>query len=330
MGKLVLSGETLWILQRAAEEARRLGHGQVGSEHLLLALLLQKHSWAAWMLERCGWDAACLRQLILLNLGQGEADLPLVQGLTSGACRILQTAAIDARLLRGPGIRPEHLLLAISRNEETAAARLLSENGTELNELFTELYMNMDSGTPLSRPNEGGMTMRLLEQFCEDLLEKGIRMDPVVGREEEIEAVQNVLCRKNKNNPALIGEPGVGKTAVVEGLAQRMAAGRVPEQLQGKRLLSLNMASVLAGTKYRGEFEERIRDILQEIRRNGNVILFVDEMHILAGAGAAEGAIDAANLLKPALGRGEIQMIGATTLEEYRKHIEKDAALERR
>lgn len=330
VGKLVLTGETLWILQRAAEEARHLGHGQVGSEHLLLALLLQKHSWAAWLLERCGWEPVGVRQLILRNMGQGEADLPLVQGLTMGACRVLQTAAGEAGRLCGPGIRPEHLLLAISRNEETAAARLLAENGTELNDLFTELYMNMGSGMPLSRPNEGGMTMRLLEQFCEDLLEKGTRMDPVVGREEEIEAVQNVLCRKNKNNPALIGEPGVGKTAVVEGLAQRMAAGRVPEQLQGKRLLSLNMASVLAGTKYRGEFEERIRDILQEIRRCGNVILFVDEMHTLAGAGSAEGAIDAANLLKPALGRGEIQLIGATTLEEYRKHIEKDAALERR
>jgi len=330
MGKLVLTGETLWILHRAAEEARRFGHGQVGSEHLLFALLLQKQSWAAWLLEQCGWDAAGMRQLILADLGQGQADLPLAQGLTAGACRVLQTAAREAGQLRGPGIRPEHLLLAISRNEHTAAARLLTENGTGLNELFTELYMNMGSGSPLSRPNEGGMTMRLLEQFCEDLLEKGTRMDPVVGREEEIEAVQNVLCRKNKNNPALIGEPGVGKTAVVEGLAQRMAAGRVPEQLQGKRLLSLNMASVLAGTKYRGEFEERIRDILQEIRRCGNVILFVDEMHTLSGAGSAEGAIDAANLLKPALGRGEIQLIGATTLEEYRKHIEKDAALERR
>ncbi len=330
MGKLVLTEQTLWILQRAAMEARMLGHGQVGSEHLLLSLMLHRSSWASWLLERYGWEPDALRQLILRRSGRGEPQLPLAQGLTDGACLIIQTAAEDARLQSASGIGPEHLLLAVTRNRETAAAMLLAENGTELDELFTELYMNMGGGIVLSRPLEGGLVMRLLEQFCEDMVEKGNRMDPVVGREEEIDAVQNILCRKNKNNPALIGEPGVGKTAVVEGFAQRMAAGRVPEPLQGKRLLSLNMASVLAGTKYRGEFEERIRDILQEIRRCGNVILFVDEMHTLAGAGSAEGAIDAANLLKPALGRGEVQIIGATTLEEYRKHIEKDAALERR
>ena len=172
--------------------------------------------------------------------------------------------------------------------------------------------------------------MKLLEQFSEDLLAKASSMDPVIGREREIETVIGILSRKNKNNPALVGEPGVGKTAIAEGLAQRMAAGNVPPQLKEKRLISLNMANLVAGTKYRGEFEERLRDVLGEIRRNGNVILFVDEMHTIVGAGAAEGAIDAANILKPALGRGEIQMLGATTLEEYRKCVEKDPALERR
>ena len=172
--------------------------------------------------------------------------------------------------------------------------------------------------------------MKLLDQFSEDLLQKAATMDPVIGREQEIETVIGILSRKNKNNPALIGEPGVGKTAIAEGLAQRIAAGNVPPQLKDKRLYSLNMANLVAGTKYRGEFEERLRDVLEEIRRSGDVILFVDEMHTIVGAGAAEGAIDAANILKPALGRGEIQMMGATTLEEYRKCIEKDPALERR
>ena len=172
--------------------------------------------------------------------------------------------------------------------------------------------------------------MKLLEMYCENMEERALQTEPVIGREAEIAMLMQILCRKNKNNPALIGEPGVGKTAIVEGFAQRLAAGNVPEVLRSKKLLSLNMASVLAGTKYRGEFEERIRDIIAEVKRCGNVILFIDEMHTLVGAGSAEGAIDAANLLKPALGRGEIQVIGATTLEEYRRHIEKDAALERR
>ena len=172
--------------------------------------------------------------------------------------------------------------------------------------------------------------MKLLEQFSEDLLQKAATMEPVIGRDQEIETVIGILSRKNKNNPALVGEPGVGKTAIAEGLAQRMAAGNVPPQLKDKRLVSLNMANLVAGTKYRGEFEERLRDVLSEIRRSGDVILFVDEMHTIVGAGAAEGAIDAANIFKPALGRGELQMLGATTLDEYRRYIEKDPALERR
>ena len=305
-------------------EAVGLGHSQVGSEHLLLALLVRNRSDAAWILHRHGWQADGVRGL----LARGRRGLPLPQGLSAGARKILTDAVREAGNCQSNRIMPEHLLLAMLRNIDSAAAMLLCGNGTCLDCLFTDLYINLNSG--VRHPEERKVEMRLLEQFCDDMLERASSMDPVIGREEEIEAVMGILCRKNKNNPALIGEPGVGKTAIVEGLAQRMAAGQVPERLLNKRLFCLNMASVLAGTKYRGEFEERIRDILVEIRRCGNVILFVDEMHTIVGAGSAEGAIDAANLLKPALGRGEIQIIGATTLEEYRKFIEKDAALERR
>lgn len=316
--------ETERTVAQARVEAVRLGHGQVGSEHLLLALLVRRSSDAAWLLEQYGWNAEAVRAV----LEWGTPNLPLPQGLSADARQILLAAGEAASGLGAVQVLPEHLLLALLRTSDSAAARLLEQGGTCLDCLFTDLYLILDGA--LRRPPERGSVMRLLEQFCEDMVERANAMDPVIGREEEIETVMGILSRKQKNNPALIGEPGVGKTAIVEGLAQRMAAGQVPEQLQSKRLLSLNLASVLAGTKYRGEFEERVRDILAEIRRCGNVILFVDEMHTLVGAGSAEGAIDAANLLKPALGRGEIQMIGATTLEEYRKYIEKDAALERR
>ena len=324
MGKIGLSKETEQILLQARREAMSLGHSQVGSEHVLLSLLIRKTSDTAWVLHRHGWDADGIRGL----LERGRRGLPLPQGLSDAVREILAEAVTEAARLHQSVVGPKELLLALLRTEHSTAAKLLAENGTNLDCLFTDLYLSLDERVP--HPAERGSGMRLLEQFCEDMVERASTMDPVIGRDEETEAVIGVLCRKNKNNPALIGEPGVGKTAIVEGLAQRMATGQVPEQLQSKRLLCLNMASVLAGTKYRGEFEERIRDILIEIRRSGNVLLFVDEMHTIVGAGSAEGAIDAANLLKPALGRGEIQMIGATTLEEYRKYIEKDAALERR
>ena len=310
-------------MAQAGVEAVKLGHGQVGTEHLLTALLMADGSHACQLLRRYGWQAEAVRRL----LDKGTPGLPLPQGLSPMAVQVLAGAAEEARQARVSEITPEHLLTALLRQQCTAL-RLLKENGTDPDDVFTDLYLSPHTATEPAV--ERRMVMRLLEQFCDDMVERAGSMDPVIGRQQEIDAVIGILSRKNKNNPALIGEPGVGKTAVVEGLAQRMAAGKVPEQLQGKKLMSLNMASVLAGTKYRGEFEERVRDILAEIKRSGNVILFVDEMHTLVGAGSAEGAIDAANLLKPALGRGEIQVIGATTLEEYRKHIEKDAALERR
>ncbi len=329
MGKVVLSQELERTLAQARLEALKLGHSQVGSEHLLLALLIRQSA-AARLLRSQGWEAESFRKVLRRACGSGTPYLPLARGFSPGAGTILAGAAREAMRLESSRVQPEHLLLALLRAWDSTAARLLRENGTSLDCVFTDLYLSLDGEAPLCRPAERSNNMRLLEQFCEDMVSRADRMDPVIGREEEIETVIEVLSRKNKNNPALIGEPGVGKTAVVEGLAQRMAAGRVPEQLQAKRLLALNMASLLAGTKYRGEFEERVRDVIQEVRRCGNVILFVDEMHTLVGAGSAEGAIDAANLLKPALGRGEVQVIGATTMEEYRKYIEKDAALERR
>ncbi len=330
LAKLELSPETERTLGQARLEAVRLGHAQVGSEHLLLALLTGQGTEAGWFLRCCGWEAEGWRAVLRRERGSGQPGAPLLQGLTTGARQTLQEATREAERLQAGQVLPEHLLLALLRREQTMAVRLLRENGTDPELAFSELIDLLRSGGSSYRPEERGVNMRLLEQFCEDMVASSVNTEPVIGRDEEIETVMGILCRKNKNNPALIGEPGVGKTAIVEGLAQRIAGGKVPELLQGKRLLSVNLASVLAGTKYRGEFEERVRDILLEVRRSGNIILFVDEMHTLVGAGSAEGAIDAANLLKPALGRGEIQLIGATTLEEYRKHIEKDAALERR
>ena len=326
--KLELSGRLRKLVVSAGRLARELGHSYVGTEHLLLAMTQEPGGAAGRVLLSMGLEDTSVRCLVLAGAGLGSRTLFLPQGLSPRAKRAVRRAGVEARRLGGGQILPEHLLLALTRDEACAAQRLMEQAGAPANYVFTETY---ESLLAPQQTQQGRMTnVRLLEQYCENMLEKAPGMEPVVGRERELEEVIQILCRKNKNNPALIGEPGVGKTAIVEALAQRMASGQVPQSLTGKKLYCLDMASVLAGTKYRGEFEERIRDMVQEIRRCGNVILFIDEMHTIVGAGSAEGAIDAANLLKPALGRGEIQLIGATTLEEYRKHIEKDAALERR
>jgi ATP-dependent Clp protease ATP-binding subunit ClpC len=266
-----------------------------------------------------------------LLYGVGTASLPLPQGFTGSARKILRLAGKEAARLGSKEVDCTHMLLAMLRCRKTAAYDLLSVAQVDADEVFTRTveYLQWQKAEPVKQKKEAVST-KLLEQFSEDLILKASGMDPVVGRDREIDMVIGILSRKNKNNPALIGEPGVGKTAIAEGLAQRMAIGNVPPQLKDKRLISLNMANLVAGTKYRGEFEERLRDVLAEVRRNGDVILFVDEMHTIVGAGAAEGAIDAANIFKPALGRGELQMLGATTLTEYRKFIEKDPALDRR
>ena len=318
------------LIYTAAQKARGFGHSYVGSVHLLLALAEGKNL-AGQLLRWAGFDPGLGVQLTSLLYGTGTPGLPLPQGFSGQARRILRGARQEAKYLRSREVAREHILLSLLRREKTAARELLCLSSVDAEELFSLTVDHMHWHRASSvKDNKEAVTTKLLEQFSEDLIQKAASMEPVIGREREIETVIGILSRKNKNNPALVGEPGVGKTAIAEGLAQRMAAGDVPPQLKEKRLVSLNMANLVAGTKYRGEFEERLRDVLAEIRRSGDVILFVDEMHTIVGAGAAEGAIDAANIFKPALGRGELQMVGATTLAEYRKYIEKDPALERR
>ena len=318
------------ILLNAAALAREMGHSYVGSAHLLLALLREQGN-PGNLLRGAGVETVLAESMVTVLYGAGTPQLPLPQGFSGEVRRILRVAGSEARLQRCKQVQSIHLLLALLRVEKTAARDILLLSGVDSHSVFTQAVESINRGTyvPHSQNKEAVKT-KLLEQFSEDLVVKAGAMEPVIGRDAEIETVIGILCRKNKNNPALIGEPGVGKTAIAEGLAQRMAAGNVPPQLKDKRLIGLNMANLVAGTKYRGEFEERLRDVLEEIRRSGDVILFVDEMHTIVGAGAAEGAIDAANIFKPALGRGELQMLGATTLTEYRKYIEKDSALERR
>ena len=318
------------MLCQALRRAKQMGHSYVGSAHLLLAMVDSPGD-AGVILREYGMAAGLLEDCTMLFYGRGTPQLPMPQGFTPEVRRILKGAAREAKGQRIREIRSIHLLLAMMRREKTAAAELMELGGVDTDAVFTRTvdYICREQGSLVKDKKEVCVT-KLLEQFSEDLLAKAGTMDPVIGREREIDMVIGILCRKNKNNPALVGEPGVGKTAIAEGLAQRMAAGNVPPQLKDKRLISLNMANLVAGTKYRGEFEERLRDLLAEIRRSGDVILFVDEMHTIVGAGAAEGAIDAANIFKPALGRGELQLLGATTHEEYRKYIEKDPALERR
>jgi len=313
------------LLLDAAKTAKRMGHSYVGSAHLLLTML-HRRDLAGSMLAGAGVDQAMTQNMAAILYGLGSPGLPLPQGLTTSARKVLQGAGREAKLLGCRQVGTVHILLSMLRCEKNAACDLLVLNDVDIQVLFSRIVEHLSVKTT----KKEAIATKLLEQFSEDLIQKASEMDPVIGREKEIDTVIGILSRKNKNNPALIGEPGVGKTAIAEGLAQRLAAGNVPPQLKDKRLVSLNMANLVAGTKYRGEFEERLRDVLAEIRRSGDVILFVDEMHTIVGAGAAEGAIDAANIFKPALGRGELQMLGATTLDEYRKYIEKDPALERR
>ena len=299
-------------LRNAGVIARNMGHSFVGSEHLLLSLSVDPDCES--VLQMHGVDADRLYRIAVQLRGLGTRGAPLVQGLSDGAERILAAALHDSSVLN-----PMRLLWAVGTAENTTAGLMLSLCQVDTARLCAEIS-----------PEKERQDMRLLEQFGINMLEKSANADPVIGREAEIRSVIEVLCRKHKNNPALVGEPGVGKTAIVEGLAKRMAARQVPPPLRGKQLYCLDTSVLMAGTKYRGEFEERMRDLLAEIEKAGNIIAFIDEMHMLVGAGAAEGAIDAANILKPALGRGRLQLIGATTIEEYRKYIEKDAALERR
>ena len=327
----------------ARDASASLGHSYVGTEHLLLGVAAETEGLGARVLLSRGLDMLALTRLVAAEAGSGEPGAP-EQGLTPNARLAIERAAEDARRLGHGCIGTEHLLLGLVRTPDCAAARTLAAAGSGPNELYTDIMALF--GSPESRPGrqEQGRSQaplrppyrraetRILDQYSRDLtlIAGGGGTDPVVGREREISRVIQILSRRTKNNPVLVGEPGVGKTAVAEALARRVARGEVPDTLKNRRIVTLDLASMLAGTKYRGDFEDRVKCIIKEVQRAGDVIVFIDELHTIVGAGSAEGAIDAANILKPALGRGEIQVIGATTPEEYRKHIEKDAALERR
>ncbi len=325
-------------LELAHAVAGELGHSYVGTEHLLLGLLREEAGLGGRLLEEAGLEHGSLTALLRRQQPTGVPGPP-VQGLSPRARRVMEQAVGDARRLGHSHIGTEHLLLGLLREGDCAGCQLLRAAGQEPEALFSTVMgafappeaRPLVSEAPARSPGRRSET-KVLDQYSRDLTEQARqgRLDPVVGREAELERVIRILVRRGKNNPVLIGDPGVGKTAVAEALAQRIAGGLVPEELRGKRLLSLDMGSLLAGTKYRGDFEERVKNILKELQRAEDVIVFIDELHSIVGAGAAEGAIDAANILKPALGRGELQLLGATTAEEYRRHIEKDAALERR
>jgi len=325
-------------IEKAREAAGEYGHSYVGSEHLLLGIAREGEGLGARVLRENGLSAEFVAELLERFVGRGAPGAP-VQGLTPRAKRVIELAAADADRLGHGYVGTEHLLLGILRERESSAARMLSATGADLDRIYTDILSRFSAPegfsaprAPASRASARRADTKTLDQYSRDLTElahKG-QLDPVIGRSQEIQRVIQILSRRSKNNPVLIGEPGVGKTAIAEGLAQQIAAGQVPEDLRQKRLLSLDLTGMLAGTKYRGDFEERIKAVLKEVEKAGDVILFIDELHTIIGAGAAEGAIDAANIIKPALSRGEIQVIGATTLNEYRKHIEKDAALERR
>src|SRR6266576_2615981 len=319
-------------LQLAQEEAQRFNHNYIGTEHILLGLVREGDGVAARVLNNLGIELNKVRSAVEFIIGRGDRMVMGEIGLTPRAKRVIELAVDEARRLNHHYIGTEHLLLGLVREGEGIAAGVLESLGVNLEKVRTQtIQVLSQSGSPHERDAKHSKTPTI-DQMGIDLTAsaRAGTLDPVIGRHQEIERVIQILSRRTKNNPALIGEPGVGKSAIAEGLAQQINMGNVPESLQHKRVLTLDMGALVAGTKYRGEFEERLKKILDEIRSSREVVLFIDELHTLVGAGAAEGAIDAANILKPALARGEIQCIGATTLNEYRKYIEKDAALERR
>ena len=328
----------LGAIRLAQENAARLGHCYVGSEHLLLGLACQEYSLAASLLREAGADSRSLRAAVVQMVGTGAPGPTLRQSLTPRCCQVIRRAAEECRRLGGPAVGAEHLLLGVLLEPDSSGARLLGACEVDREGLRRAVYAALggEDGAPRPmrsrEPERVSGDTRQLDQCARDLTRMAAegRLDPVIGREEELDRVIQILSRRTKNNPALIGEPGVGKTAVAEGLALAIADGAAPAHLLGKRVCALDLSAMVAGTKYRGEFEEKLKHVLQEVRRAGNIILFIDELHTIVGAGSAEGAIDAANILKPALSRGEIQVLGATTLDEYRRYIEKDSALERR
>lgn len=321
------------VIMLAQEEARRLGHNFVGTEQILLGLIGEGTGVAAKVLKSMGVNLKDARIEVEKIIGRGSGFVAVEIPFTPRAKRVLELSLEEARQLGHNYIGTEHLLLGLIREGEGVAARVLENLGVDLSKVRTQVIRMLGETAEVSPGGSSGRTKTpTLDEFGSNLTQMAIdnKLDPVVGRAKEIERVIQILGRRTKNNPVLIGEPGVGKTAIAEGLASRIATKDIPDILEDKRVVTLDIGLLVAGTKYRGEFEERLKKIMDEIRSAGNVILVIDEVHTLIGAGAAEGAIDAANILKPALARGELQCIGATTLDEYRKHIERDAALERR
>ena len=328
--------EALRLAQEAAEE---MGHGYVGTEHILLGLMREEDGIAHRVMREYGMTEDMICTVLERSVGKGLSGAAPSQGLTPRAKSAVELAVSEAMRMGAACIGTEHLLMGLLREGSNMAIRVLETVGIDPKKMYSSIVQKINEGPraaaggsmPLSH-REDGKKGKTLAEFTRDLTEAARqgKLDPVIGREKEIQRVIQILSRRTKNNPVLIGEPGVGKTAIAEGLAQRIAAADVPEELLDKRVLSLDLSGMVAGTKYRGEFEERIKKTIDEVKKAGNVILFIDELHTIVGAGSAEGAVDAANILKPALSRGEIRVVGATTLNEYRKYIEKDAALERR
>lgn len=324
----------------AVDAAENLGHNYVGTEHLLIGLLQEGSGVAAKVLEECGVMEDKVMELVSQLITPNQTvSLAEQNTYTPSAKRVIENSYREAVRFKAPLIGTEHLLIAIIRENDCVASRLLNTMGISIQKLYMDLLAAMGEDAPAGRREElqtrssrGKASTPVLDNYSRDLtaLAKEGKLDPVIGREAEIQRVIQILSRRTKNNPCLIGEPGVGKTAVVEGLAQMIAAEDVPETIAGKRVVTLDLSGMVAGSKYRGEFEERIKRVLAEVMEDKGILLFIDEIHTIIGAGGAEGALDASNILKPSLARGEIQLIGATTVEEYRKHIEKDAALERR
>ncbi|MTI80703.1 MAG: ATP-dependent Clp protease ATP-binding subunit [Firmicutes bacterium] len=333
------------VIAFAQEEARNMNYPYIGTEHLLLGLIKEGQGVASKVLQELDIKAEVVREKVEKMVEKGQGEVPSEIPLTPRGKKVIELAVVHARRMGHNYVGTEHLLLGLISEGEGVAANVLTSMGADMNRV-QQMLIKMLGGQQGESPqnNNGGHmggcpggscgtgTTGTLDEFGSDLnnLAKDDKLDPVIGRQKEIERVIQVLSRRTKNNPVLIGEPGVGKTAIAEGLAQRIVSGDVPETLTNKRVVTLDLAAMVAGTKYRGEFEDRLKKVIKEITEAGNVIVFIDELHTLIGAGGAEGAIDASNILKPALARGELQTIGATTLDEYRKHIEKDAALERR
>ncbi|MDP6226721.1 MAG: ATP-dependent Clp protease ATP-binding subunit, partial [Dehalococcoidia bacterium] len=321
------------VLSLAQEEAQRFNHNYIGTEHILLGLVRETEGVAARVLSSLAVDLSKVQSAVEFIIGRGEKPTQGEIGLTPRAKKVVELAVDEARRMNHTYIGTEHLLIGLLREGEGVAAGVLESLGVTLDKVRAETHRilshSASSGGTGARSSTRTPT---LDQLGVDLTvaARADKLDPVIGREQEIQRVIQILSRRTKNNPVLVGEPGVGKTAIVEALAQRIGTGEVPDTLQGKRLVTLDMGALVAGTKYRGEFEERLKKVIEEIKGSGNCVLFIDEIHTIVGAGAAEGAVDASNILKPSLARGELQCIGATTLDDYRKYVERDPALERR